>query len=251
MIEVKKLFLVALAGVFSLWLGFVSCSDSTEEELYDIIYNNDTSKFYRVKQILNVNSSIANERFGWFLRTPLQMALQNHNIHFVKLLVNYKADPNIKDGSGWSAWKYAAHYDMLEELAKLKIPQNTETNYAFSSLFIISVISAFAIGTLLSFFFRNQIVKILPNSLQERFGVVVVNNNRSERGQTSSVNNNQELQEQLTEPLRPELECSICMDSKKEVVLNCGHCLCQECSKRSTICPICRTRITKTTRIFL
>lgn len=39
-------------------------------------------------------------------------------------------------------------------------------------------------------------------------------------------------------------ECSICMDNKLEVVVNCGHAFCEECHARwcrvSMTCPICR-----------
>jgi hypothetical protein len=39
-------------------------------------------------------------------------------------------------------------------------------------------------------------------------------------------------------------ECSICMDNKLQVVVNCGHAFCDECHARwlrvSMTCPICR-----------
>jgi len=47
------------------------------------------------------------------------------------------------------------------------------------------------------------------------------------------------------------LDCSICMSNPKDHTLNCGHCFCKDCADKVSSCPICRTKITRRTKIFL
>lgn len=52
------------------------------------------------------------------------------------------------------------------------------------------------------------------------------------------------------------IQCQICMDNKKKIVLNCGHTLCVACLKEIGIrndhnCPICRLKITSTIILYL
>lgn len=49
------------------------------------------------------------------------------------------------------------------------------------------------------------------------------------------------------------IQCQICMDNKKKVVLNCGHALCVSCLKKikNRICSECRQNITSTNVIYL
>ena len=42
-----------------------------------------------------------------------------------------------------------------------------------------------------------------------------------------------------------ELLCAVCMTRPKDVVQNCGHRFCSECSTTQTLCPICRVHITQ------
>lgn len=47
-------------------------------------------------------------------------------------------------------------------------------------------------------------------------------------------------------------ECAICFDGEREIALQpCGHkCLCTNCSEGLEICPICRTKIQGTLKVF-
>jgi hypothetical protein len=48
-------------------------------------------------------------------------------------------------------------------------------------------------------------------------------------------------------------ECTICMDNKKSVVLNCGHTFCLACVKKlvSFKCPMCNEPIVKVSKFYL
>ena len=66
---------------------------------------------------------------------------------------------------------------------------------------------------------------------------------------------------ELPEPEPPEsastepasTECAICLDDDAEyAAVPCGHrCLCANCSKTVSECPVCRTRMTAVLRIFV
>jgi len=47
------------------------------------------------------------------------------------------------------------------------------------------------------------------------------------------------------------LICNICLDKNKEILFNCNHLVCIQCSRRITSCPICRANITERRRIFI
>ncbi len=47
------------------------------------------------------------------------------------------------------------------------------------------------------------------------------------------------------------LECGICMEEKPNVMFQCGHLVCKDCSRKITDCPICRETITDRRNIYL
>ena len=47
------------------------------------------------------------------------------------------------------------------------------------------------------------------------------------------------------------LECTICMDAKKDCVFNCGHLACMSCAEMIYQCHLCKKRITERRKIFL
>lgn len=47
-------------------------------------------------------------------------------------------------------------------------------------------------------------------------------------------------------------ECCICLTNQKNMFINCGHiCMCEECSRNVTTCPICRKNITTRTKVYI
>jgi hypothetical protein len=47
------------------------------------------------------------------------------------------------------------------------------------------------------------------------------------------------------------LQCGICKQNQKNIVLNCGHSFCPDCDKKLDSCPICRCEIYRRQNIFL
>ncbi|KAL9646630.1 hypothetical protein ABK040_010742 [Willaertia magna] len=219
--------------VFTLLLMLLSfvCSNNNRvelgDEMFEIVYSNSTILRDRVIEILNKYPNFVNKRFGAFDRTPLHMAIQNRNIHFIKLLlINYKAEPNIKDNFGWNAWRYGSHYHMLQELTNeikinleqvktdleqvkidkekisievKKIEKSKASVFLFNT-FVIGVVVGY--GILCCCGFTEKTPKNEGNS----------NNGLSRVGVQTQ--HERALQ---NESASKETECSICMDSKKEV----------------------------------
>jgi hypothetical protein len=44
--------------------------------------------------------------------------------------------------------------------------------------------------------------------------------------------------------------CSICMETPKQVIFNCGHMVCIKCSSTLILCPYCRKTIRKKIRMY-
>jgi trichohyalin len=59
-----------------------------------------------------------------------------------------------------------------------------------------------------------------------------------------------EMREEI-EREREEWRCKICLNRKIEILLSCGHALCQTCLPHSPRCPYCRAGITSTTKMFI
>lgn len=55
---------------------------------------------------------------------------------------------------------------------------------------------------------------------------------------------------QISDPLNPAYLCSICFMSEKNVVLNCGHFLCPNCSAKVTLCPFCNQTIVARSSVY-
>ena len=45
--------------------------------------------------------------------------------------------------------------------------------------------------------------------------------------------------------------CAVCLTERRDTALNCGHLTCHGCAERLADCPICRSRITSRTRVFI
>lgn len=45
--------------------------------------------------------------------------------------------------------------------------------------------------------------------------------------------------------------CNICFEYEKNVVLNCGHTVCAQCSHQLQQCPMCRVDITERKKLYL
>ncbi|GAB4814588.1 hypothetical protein N2152v2_001634 [Parachlorella kessleri] len=45
--------------------------------------------------------------------------------------------------------------------------------------------------------------------------------------------------------------CVVCMEKPRNLFLNCGHLVCQDCGRQLSICPTCRQRVTRRTRAYL
>ena len=45
--------------------------------------------------------------------------------------------------------------------------------------------------------------------------------------------------------------CVVCYSNLRDTFLNCGHLICEECSKQLLQCPCCRTEITERSRAFV
>jgi hypothetical protein len=62
-----------------------------------------------------------------------------------------------------------------------------------------------------------------------------------------------ELEKELEEVKR-EVECPICMAERCNIVFNCGHRTCMECSdligQQNNKCPFCKQQITERKRMF-
>lgn len=46
-------------------------------------------------------------------------------------------------------------------------------------------------------------------------------------------------------------KCPICMMSKKNMVINCGHLYCPDCVKMMQKCPVCKIQITRIQKVYL
>ena len=46
--------------------------------------------------------------------------------------------------------------------------------------------------------------------------------------------------------------CPVCLGPREHMVVNpaCGHMLCNECSRRVRVCPICRVPVANCIRVF-
>lgn len=58
-------------------------------------------------------------------------------------------------------------------------------------------------------------------------------------------------QEAAEEAREEATACSVCLVSPKDTRLDCGHLLCDACSRRVQDCPMCRVRITSRQHAFL
>ena len=56
--------------------------------------------------------------------------------------------------------------------------------------------------------------------------------------------------DQLERSAEDSRSCSLCMEADKDVVLNCGHQMCQSCSKTLTQCPFCSAVISACIHVF-
>lgn len=58
------------------------------------------------------------------------------------------------------------------------------------------------------------------------------------------------IQEHSQHQAEPDIDCIICLDEPRTIVLDCGHlCLCVDCSDSLEECPICRTPIATRTQV--
>jgi E3 ubiquitin-protein ligase MYLIP len=51
--------------------------------------------------------------------------------------------------------------------------------------------------------------------------------------------------------IKDALNCRICMDREVDMVFNCGHMFCADCSGRCERCPVCRSEVTAVNKVFL
>jgi hypothetical protein len=88
-----------------------------------------------------------------------------------------------------------------------------------------------------------------PDELTEQLSNLVV------RKLAETLTENEELKQKQakSEEQLERLTCAICMDNDKNIALQCGHCLCNNCwtSLPTKVCPECRAPITNSNKIYI
>lgn len=112
---------------------------------------------------------------------------------------------------------------LAEQIAGLSLQQDELLTYALSGLHIVE------------------------DTLEHALSNVRAASRKSSSTEVSKLILSVNQMEQLLEEYKV---CPQCMENDQELMLNCGHQLCSNCSNGQGRCPFCRTPITSRTRVF-
>lgn len=59
-----------------------------------------------------------------------------------------------------------------------------------------------------------------------------------------------DLNKRVSEEINSHSTCKICMENDNNAVMNCGHIICMDCSKKIEICPHCREKVTNVIQTY-
>ncbi|WP_162427116.1 ankyrin repeat domain-containing protein [Pontibacter pudoricolor] len=115
-----------LLAVLSFCMSFTALAQGKDEQLYIAVQKNDKAKVEALLQ-KKADPNYVKQAGSWMRVSPLITAVNNNNVAIVKLLIEYKAKVDWKDGFNTTALIYAASKGN-KEIVELLLDNGADIN---------------------------------------------------------------------------------------------------------------------------